>query len=598
MNNKIDIKSLTYDKLLENILKINLPKYKASQIFTWVSKGVFDFSSMTNISKKDQAILKENFYITKIKIKAKQISKDGTVKYLFELEDNSFIESVVMKYSYGFSICVSTQVGCKMNCDFCATGKAGFKRNLTPGEIISQIHMAQNDLNIKISNIVLMGMGEPLDNYNNVLKFIKVITSSEGMNFSPRRITISTCGLADKIYKLADENLGIRLSISLHSPFDEERSAIMPINKKYNIKDLLKACKYYIIKTNKRITFEYSLIKDKNENKAHAMALAKLIKPLICHVNLISINKVENSKYNKVSEDDINKFKQILEKQNIPTTIRRTLGNDIDASCGQLSGKLKESSVKRSGWKLKISALSDIGKTRQTNQDFYNIEEIEKDLTWAAVCDGMGGVSGGNIASASAIKVMTESITNSINTSQEGEELKNALVKSVKAANEFIFSSSNNNPSLSGMGTTCVCAIISKNKAYLANVGDSRAYFISNDNIFQITKDHSIVQEMLDSGEITKDEAINHPRKNIITRALGVSEEVKIDCYELDINENDIIFLCTDGFSNYASNEDILKLVKENKFEALAQSAINFANNAGGHDNITVVALRRDIPNG
>lgn len=350
MNNnlKIDIKSLTYNQLVENILKINLPKYKASQVFSWVSKGAFDFDDMTNISKKDRILLSKNFYITKISIQAKQISKDGTVKYLFKLQDGNFIESVIMKYSFGFSICISTQVGCRMNCDFCATGKAGFKRNLTPGEIISQIHAAQNDLKVKISNIVLMGMGEPLDNYDNVLKFIKIITSSEGMNLSSRRITISTCGIADKIYKLADENLGIRLSISMHSPFDEERNKLMPINKKYNINDLLKACKYYIIKTNKRITFEYTLIKNTNDSKLHATTLAKLIKPLICHVNLISINEVSNSKYNKVLEEDINKFKQILEQQKIPTTIRRTLGSDIDASCGQLSGKVKKSSIKRS----------------------------------------------------------------------------------------------------------------------------------------------------------------------------------------------------------------------------------------------------------
>lgn len=339
MNNKIDIKSLTYEQLLENILKINLPKYKASQVFSWVSKGIFDFSSMTNISKKDQDLLNKNFFITKISIEAKQISSDGTVKYLFKLEDGNFIESVVMKYNFGFSICVSTQVGCRMNCDFCATGKLGFKRNLTAGEIISQIHAAQNDLKVKISNIVLMGMGEPLDNYNNVLKFIGIITSSKGMNLSPRRITISTCGIADKIYKLADENLQVRLSVSLHTSFNEERNKLMPINKKYNIEDILKACEYYINKTNRRITFEYSLIKDTNDSKLHAIALAKLIKHLLCHVNLISINKIKDSVYNKALEQDMNIFKQILEQQKISTTIRRTLGNDIDASCGQLSGK-------------------------------------------------------------------------------------------------------------------------------------------------------------------------------------------------------------------------------------------------------------------
>ncbi len=247
---------------------------------------------------------------------------------------------------------------------------------------------------------------------------------------------------------------------------------------------------------------------------------------------------------------------------------------------------------------MQVSSSSDIGKVRQTNQDFYNIEQLEDNLTWVAVCDGMGGACGGNIASASAVKVMSEFIINNVNSALKGEEIKANLVKSVEHANEFIYSSSNNNPDLKGMGTTCVCAIINKNKAYLANVGDSRAYFISSDNIFQITKDHSIVQEMIDSGKITEDEAVNHPRKNIITRAIGVSQDIQADCYELDLNEGDIIFICTDGFSNYASNEQILKLAKESKFEDLAKNAINFANDAGGHDNITVVALRSDIPNG
>ena len=247
---------------------------------------------------------------------------------------------------------------------------------------------------------------------------------------------------------------------------------------------------------------------------------------------------------------------------------------------------------------MQISSSSDIGKLRQTNQDFYNIEQLEDDLTWVAVCDGMGGASGGNIASASAVKVMSEFILNSVHGALSDEEFKENLLKSINYANEFIYSSSSNNPSLKGMGTTCVCAIINKNKAYLANVGDSRAYFISNDNIFQITKDHSIVQEMIDSGKITKDEAVNHPRKNIITRAIGVAENIEVDCYEFDLNKDDIIFICTDGFSNYASNEQILKLAKESEFEDLAKNAIDFANDAGGHDNITVVALRRDIPNG
>ena len=294
---------------------------------------------MTNLSEALREKLKQHFDLHVFKIIKKQESKDGTKKYLFDVLDNNAIESVLMEYKYGKTICVSTQIGCKMGCKFCASTGVKFARNLEPGEIVEQLLAIERDENIRISNLVFMGIGEPLDNYDNVMKAIKLLNHPKGINMGARHISISTSGLVPNIYRLADENIQCTLSISLHSSSNEKRSNMMPINNLYNIQELMKACKYYIEKTNKRISFEYALAKDNNDSLEDARELVKLLKGMLCHVNLIPINKIENGKFNKSSNESIIKFRDYLNKHGIVATIRRELGSDIDAACGQLRKK-------------------------------------------------------------------------------------------------------------------------------------------------------------------------------------------------------------------------------------------------------------------
>ena len=287
---------------------------------------------MTNLPESFREKLKENFDLHVFKIITKQESKDGTKKYLFDLLDNNAIESVLMEYKYGKTVCVSTQVGCKMGCKFCASTGIKFARSLEPGEIVEQLLAIERDENIKISNLVFMGIGEPLDNYDNVMKAIKLLNHPKGINMGARHISISTSGLVPNIYKLADENIQCTAS-------NEKRSQMMPVNNVYNIQELMKACKYYIEKTNKRISFEYALAKDNNDNLQDAKELVALLKGMLCHVNLIPINKIEDGKYSKSSNENIIKFRDYLNDHGIVATIRRELGSDIDAACGQLRKK-------------------------------------------------------------------------------------------------------------------------------------------------------------------------------------------------------------------------------------------------------------------
>lgn len=338
-----DIKSMLPDEIIKFVTdELNLPKFRATQITDWLSKGVTSFDEMKNLPKTVIESLKSICYISVANIEKKlKSSYDETVKYLFSFSDKECVEAVVMKYKHGYSMCISTQVGCKMGCTFCATGMSGFTRNLLPSEMLSQIEAAQRDLNIRISNIVLMGMGEPLDNYANVVKFIRLVSNENGLNIGTRHITLSTCGLVPKIYDLADEGFGITLSLSLHAPTDEIRSKTMPVNRKYPIDEAIKACKYYADKTGRRITYEYAMINGVNDTPFCAHLLGNLIKGTLCHVNLIPVNPVKGTGYNPSEDKRIVAFRNILSKYNVNSTVRRTLGADINASCGQLRGKNK-----------------------------------------------------------------------------------------------------------------------------------------------------------------------------------------------------------------------------------------------------------------
>lgn len=335
-----NIKDYNLDELQEELTNMGEKKFRAEQIFKWIYKEkVKSFDEMTNLSIELREKLKENYTMCNYNILKKQESKDGTKKYLFDVLDGNAIETVLMQYHHGKTVCVSSQIGCKMGCKFCASTGIQFVRNLTAGEIVEQILAVEQDINDKISNIVFMGIGEPLDNYDNVIKAIKIMNNPKGLEIGTRHISISTSGLVPRIYDLANEKIQCTLSISLHATTDEKRSSMMPVNNRYNIEELMKACKDYIKITNKRISFEYALAKDNNDNLEDAQRLVDLLKGMLCHVNLIPINKIENGKFSKSTNENILKFRDFLNEHGIVATVRRELGSDIDAACGQLRRK-------------------------------------------------------------------------------------------------------------------------------------------------------------------------------------------------------------------------------------------------------------------
>ena len=337
----IDLKDFEYDELIQYLISIGEKKFRAEQIFSWLHKGVASYDEMTNLSKATREKLEKETYVSTLKIREKYVSKiDGTVKYLFELPDGNCIESVVMRYHHGLTICISSQVGCRMGCRFCASTIGGLYRSLTAGEILNQVIFAQKDMGERISNIVMMGIGEPLDNFDNVIKFLHNVNHEKGLNIGYRHISLSTCGVVPMIYRLADEKLPITLTISLHAPNDKIRDTIMPVNHKYKIAELLEACRYYIDKTGRRMSFEYSLIHGVNDSMENAAELAKLVKDLHSHINLIPVNKVEERSFEKGSKADIRAFQEKLTAMSINATVRRELGSDISASCGQLRKKV------------------------------------------------------------------------------------------------------------------------------------------------------------------------------------------------------------------------------------------------------------------
>ncbi len=340
---KADIKSMTLTELSEAFAALGLQKYRAPQVYKWLHEGAASFDEMTNLPKDLRQGLNEKYYIAVAETELKTVSqKDGTVKYLFRLIDGEHVESVLMKYHHGYSICISTQVGCKMGCTFCATGKTGFARNLTASEMLSQINSAEADIGGRISNIVMMGMGEPLDNYDNVIRFLRLASSEEGMNIGLRHISLSTCGIVPKIYALMEENLPITLSVSLHAPNDEIRSETMPVNGTWGIDEILAACKAYSEKTKRRISFEYAMISGRNDSDACAHELAKRLRGIHAHINLIPVNDVTGTGFKKSNVERQKRFADILEKAGYTATVRRTLGSDIEASCGQLKRKFTQ----------------------------------------------------------------------------------------------------------------------------------------------------------------------------------------------------------------------------------------------------------------
>lgn len=334
---KADVLSMFPNELSELCVTLGQPKYRGKQIFEGLYKGNRDFTDFSVLPKAFREKLSEHAYIPTAKIKRKLVSAiDGTVKYLYELQDGETVESVFMRYHHGNTMCISTQVGCRMGCAFCASTKAGLVRSLEPSEMLLQVLEAERDLGERVSNIVLMGMGEPLDNYDNVIKFLHLVNHEDGLNIGLRHISLSTCGLVDKIDKLSDESLPVTLSISLHAPNDEIRKQTMPIANKWSIKELLDACRRFIDKTGRRISFEYALISGVNDSKEDAHALGKLLSGMLCHVNLIPVNPIKEKNFQRSEKNAIKVFTETVETYKISVTVRRRLGADINASCGQL----------------------------------------------------------------------------------------------------------------------------------------------------------------------------------------------------------------------------------------------------------------------
>ncbi len=333
-----DLLSLSLAELENYIVSMGEPKFRAKQIFGWLMKGK-DLDGMNNVPRALTEKLKGEAFVSSVKLEEKRVSSDGTQKFLFSLYDGERIESVLMKYERGYTVCISTEAGCPMGCAFCASTLGGLSRRLLPGEMLSQVMYAQAEAGEKLSGIVLMGIGEPLDNYDNVLKFLRLVGSPDGLNIGYRHISLSTCGLVDKIYRLADEDLPITLSVSLHASDNETRSALMPVNKKWCIEELLVACRDYFAKTGRRISFEYTLAAGKNDTEKDARALSAVLKKycgdMPLHVNLIPVNATGRG-FSPSDRANVNRFAEVLEKNHIVATVRRHLGGDINASCGQL----------------------------------------------------------------------------------------------------------------------------------------------------------------------------------------------------------------------------------------------------------------------
>ena len=336
----MNLKNLTQQELASIFKELGQPAFRAKQVFSWLHKGVRSYDEMSNLPKNLRDILAEKYPIQAPKVVRKQeSSRDGTIKYLWELSDGNCVETVLMRYNYGNTVCISTEVGCRMGCAFCASTIGGLVRRLEPFEMLDEVLFTQIDSGLPISRIVLMGIGEPLDNFDNVLKFLELVNSPEGMNISMRHISLSTCGLVPKIDELAKRKLQISLAISLHGPNNEIRSKVMPVNRAYPIEELLEACRRYFDATGRRIHFEYAMIDGVNDTQEHARELLRRLKGLPAHFNLIPLNHVEESPLKPSSRGAVAAFQKTLEDGGITATVRRTLGGDIDASCGQLRRK-------------------------------------------------------------------------------------------------------------------------------------------------------------------------------------------------------------------------------------------------------------------
>lgn len=589
MLNLLDLNYEELETLVTDELK--LPKFRAKQLFGWLVSGA-DFDEMTNIPKDMKEKLKEIALPVLPKIHDVLSSKlDETKKFLFVMHDGVLVESVLMKYKYGWSVCISSQAGCRMGCKFCASSGIAFSRSLTSGEILGQIIAINKHEAIKISHIVIMGIGEPLDNYDNIVKFLNNVTAPEGLNISARKISLSTCGVVPGIYKLADERIPVTLSISLHNPINDERSEIMPINRKYNLEELFLACKDYIEKTGRRITFEYSLISGVNDTKRHAEALIKRLKEVpLSHVNLIPVNTVEGNGFTRPSRDNIDRFQNWLTASGISATVRRELGKDISAACGQLR-KSKITEVKDV---MTDFSVKRVGISRKNCEDDM-ISAVSKDgkVKFYVVSDGMGGYNAGEVAS----KITVETIA-SLCGDYEFDSvvgLTSFIKSAVLEADKKIARSKRDNPEQARMGATfvCVCVVPEKKTLLFANVGDSRGYTVKDGKLQKVTKDDSNNEHYRDIG-LTEEEIESKHEGNMITKAMGYLGANDFPTfYERRFNEADYVLLCSDGLCGTLKDNEIeAVLSNEEPSNELCEKLADAAVSAGSHDDITITIVK------
>lgn len=584
---KTDIKSLELGELKELLADMGEKPFRSGQIYTWLHRRlVTSWDEMTDISKSLRETLKEACELTVLKkIQMQESRQDGTRKYLFALSDGNMIESVFMRYKHGNSVCISSQAGCRMGCKFCASTLDGLVRNLTPAEMLDQIYRIQTDTGERVSNVVVMGTGEPLDNYDNLLKFIRLLSDENGLHISQRNITVSTCGIVPNMRKLASEKLQITLALSLHAPNQEKRRALMPVANKYEIQEVIEACRYYFDKTGRRITFEYALVGGVNDSEGEARELAELIKGLNCHVNLIPVNPIKERDFVQSDTSVIQNFKNNLEKYGINVTIRREMGRDIDGACGQLRKRFFEKGGRE---RMRTFSITDKGRIRQMNQDYVFVSEnpVGNLPNLFIVADGMGGHKAGDYASRYAVEVIVREIQ-----ACKAKEPPEIFENAIQRANEELFLKAQEDIRLEGMGTTAVLASLEDHKLWVANVGDSRLYVV-NDSIRQVTVDHSLVEELVRMGKLEEAEAREHPDKHFITRAIGASDEVTADVFEVDVKAGDFILLCSDGLTNMLKDEEILAIVRSKKnVREKVEELVADADANGGKDNITAILI-------
>ena len=557
-----DIKSMTIDELKKLMTTLGDKPFRAKQIYSWLHEHlVTSYDEMTNLSKSLREKLKE-YPVTALKMVKVQTSRiDGTQKYLFRLSDGNVIESVLMRYKHGNSVCISSQVGCRMGCRFCASTIGGLTRCLLPSEMLDQIYRIQALTGERVSNVVVMGTGEPLDNYENLLRFIHILTEDGGLHISQRNLTVSTCGLVPKIYDLAKEKLQMTLALSLHAPNDVKRRELMPIANKYSMDEVLEACRYYFKETGRRITFEYSLVAGVNDSDEDARELSGRIRDMNCHVNLIPVNPIKERSFVRSTRQAVENFKIKLEKWK----------------------KQKARSD------MRIYSATDVGQKRKMNQDyvFATADPVGNLPNLFVVADGMGGHNAGDYASSHAVTSMVEEIR------QDADFNPVKVIRhAIECVNTEILTQAQQDEKLRGMGTTIVAATIVGHYAYVANVGDSRLYVIG-ENIQQITRDHSLVQEMVRMGELDPEQARKHPKKNIITRALGAEKTVDIDFFDLKLEPGDVVLMCSDGLSNMVEDSQLREIISDTStnLDEKGRILIREANRNGGKDNIAIVLV-------